>query len=122
MKIRNGFVSNSSSSSFMCLMKVEDVEETLKDMPEYVKVVVNELTYKVNVFGMELIGFESYHTHSYSSWEYTEIEYEGEYPEVESKYYPGEMNTLDDPSEAWSYFEEAFKDKGYEKFEHEIDM
>jgi len=42
MKIRNGFVSNSSSSSFVCIAKPGVIETALKEEDEITKKVVNE--------------------------------------------------------------------------------
>jgi hypothetical protein len=103
-------------------MKPEDVDTVLEDMPKYVKFVVNQLLHKVNVFGMDLLQFESYNTHSYSSWEYVDLdEYDGEYPQRKSEY-SDNIFTVDSPSEAWGMFKKAMKKAGYETYEYEIDM
>lgn len=56
MKIRNGFVSNSSSSSFVILVKPEDHAKALSQCNEFVKDVLSHLRWnKKKVFGQEVL-------------------------------------------------------------------
>ena len=61
MKIRQGFVSNSSSSSFIVTTTIENHERALKNLSPYVKKVLKEMKGdKSKAFGKELISFGYY--------------------------------------------------------------
>lgn len=55
MKIRNGFVSNSSSSSFVILLTKEQNEELLKNVDDYQRAILVELAEEKKAFGQDLI-------------------------------------------------------------------
>lgn len=60
MKIRNGFVSNSSSSSFVLLIPKTDYEKVTKDMTPFEKEVLNQLKIneKITFMNTEMVLFE----------------------------------------------------------------
>lgn len=53
MKTRSGFVSNSSSSSFVLIVPVEIHEKALSDVSPQVRDMVNRVTKQETVFGRE---------------------------------------------------------------------
>jgi hypothetical protein len=80
MKIRNGHVSNSSSSSFLLAVTKEVHEEVRERMHPYIIAVIDELSTSDNIFGQEVVKFESWCTPGSDSYEYKSVDYEGEIP------------------------------------------
>lgn len=74
MKIRNGFVSNSSSSSFVLAVKLEEHEKLIKNLSDFDKAVLKGLGKVKNVFGQKcfVIGDSmdsgGYHTICGEDW------------------------------------------------------
>lgn len=68
MKVRNGFVSNSSSSSFVIAVKKEVHEEVLKQLTEYDKDIIEQMAEKDTIFGTDVytIGALDVHGDCYS--------------------------------------------------------
>lgn len=60
MKIRSGFVSNSSSSSFVFIAEKNEFEETLKEMHEMIQYMLNHSSDKSTkeLFGKEVVFFQ----------------------------------------------------------------
>ena len=59
MKIRNGFVSNSSSSSYLILITKDDYDKMLGDLTDLEKMVLKELpSSSVKAFGMSMKTIE----------------------------------------------------------------
>ncbi len=54
MKVRNGFVSNSSSSSFVIAVKKDVHEKVLKQLTEYEKDVIEQIAEKDTIFGIDV--------------------------------------------------------------------
>lgn len=92
MKIRSGLVSNSSSSSFTCLVKKETYDKAIKEVHPYFKAVIETVSQKTKVFGLDAVCIETFDTPGGSMWEYTEIDYDGEIPNDKygDKMYEGE--------------------------------
>lgn len=69
MKIREGFVSNSSSSSFILLMDAEKVD-SIKDQLKPLELAMLEFaTTKSKAFGREVYLHTRSNTHGWSDWE-----------------------------------------------------
>ena len=87
MKIRTGFVSNSSSSSFIIITSKENHERVLKDLHPFYQEVIKIMSVEKNFFGKDMVytmnltdrGGNSTLFGEYSS--VSEIEYKGEKPE-----------------------------------------
>lgn len=74
MKIRNGFVSNSSSSSFTMIVDKELHDKVMEVLTHsYFKKVLSSISYEFNAFGKNLIE-TSYTNGNYSTFEYDRIE------------------------------------------------
>lgn len=80
MKIRNGFVSNSSSSSFVIAVKKEVHEEVLKQLTGYEKAIINDISQQDTIFGVEvfIIGDLDVHGCSYIFEDLSDYEEAGE--------------------------------------------
>lgn len=73
MKIRTGFVSNSSSSSFVALMSKEKYDELISKMDDPLhRAVVEELSSETTFMGKECVKY------SYMSGNYSYLEYMSE--------------------------------------------
>lgn len=88
MKIRSGFVSNSSSSSFLMLTRKEDHDEAMAKLTPFERKVIEYLIDNVKAFGLDLVelsiqnGEDFYTLGSFDSEKYRDImnEYEAKYP------------------------------------------
>jgi len=73
VKVRSGFVSNSSSSSFVLIAKKEDFDKVFAEADKYTQRVIKELGYEIRKFaGTEVVviaGMDG----NYSSFEYMSI-------------------------------------------------
>ena len=69
MKIRSGFVSNSSSSSFVAVVPMKIHEKVLEKNHPYVRAVVEALGSKRTVFGIECFVTSTYSDQGYGTWD-----------------------------------------------------
>lgn len=78
MKIRNGFVSNSSSSSFVVLTSIENHERAMEKLSEYERAVVDKIMYvrKDQLFGKTVMVGGYMDAHGYSSLDDIEVDVE----------------------------------------------
>lgn len=60
MKTRNGFVSNSSSSSFVAILREVDFNEFLKDQTAATKKLINSVVKKIKYCGIDSVIFSEY--------------------------------------------------------------
>lgn len=82
MKIRNGFVSNSSSSSFIMLVKEEDHLKALEKLEhDYYRAVADAIMIKDKCFGIDVrCDHYAWHDSGEHPYYYYEIEFDGEKP------------------------------------------
>ena len=114
MKIRNGFVSNSSSSSFVMLVTKEAHEKALKELTAYQKAVIDKITYEETLFGREAVSFSQWHSNGGSCWEYMELDVNEELIE------DGEDTDIWDIADKWKNLAIKYSAKG-ELFTHSED-
>ena len=108
MKFRKGFVSNSSSSSFVLVITKSAHERIMSRLHDYVKAVIEEMEPKEDIFmGSDVLAFSTFSDQGgYGTFDDISPEYEGEIP-------IGEWDDEMSPYEAWDvYKEEAKKEKG----------
>ncbi len=60
MKIRTGFVSNSSSSSFVCLYKKDEVDKLMHTLTGTERLVFDEVFGETEVFGQHCYLYDDY--------------------------------------------------------------
>lgn len=81
MKIRNGLVSNSSSSSFVIVVKKEAFEKALEKVHPYVKACAEEVFSEGSCFGVPVMQAMEINNAGYSTWEELYLKgYNGEIP------------------------------------------
>ena len=81
MKIRTGFVSNSSSSSFVIAVRKEAHEEALKQLTKYEKAIINDIAREDKIFDIEVFIIGDMTDMGGNSWTFEEFpiyEEEGE--------------------------------------------
>jgi hypothetical protein len=84
MKIRDGFVSNSSSSSFLLLTTVENYERAKANLTKFQLAVAEKMKTEVKVFGRDMVSFETW-TNQGCSWT-EDFWVEGDFDEDEDVY------------------------------------
>jgi len=75
MKIRIGFVSNSSSSSFVAVVPMKIHEKVLARTHPYVRAVVEVLGREKMVFGGKCFVTSTYSNQGYGTWDHIDIDY-----------------------------------------------
>ena len=79
MKTRTGFVSNSSSSSFVLITTKENHDKAMEKLSPYEKAVIKAIMEPDNVFGRKcMVGGEYSDNGGGGNLDYLEIEYEDE--------------------------------------------
>jgi hypothetical protein len=80
MKIRKGLVSNSSSSSFTCLIQKDAFDKAYKISDEYTKAVIKALSSEKDVFGMKLMLIETWDSDDYNIFEDLDLDFKDDIP------------------------------------------
>jgi hypothetical protein len=108
MKIRAGFVTNSSSTSYTIVIDTEYLNEVLAKLHPYVKAVVNALRDDQKFMGKK-VSILSYVSGNYDTLEYLDIKYKGDPDEEvdEDEWDDGRLSAY----QAMNKFEEALSDK-----------
>lgn len=83
MKIRNGFVSNSSSSSFVLLVDKDYYDETMKEQHPFLQSVGEQLGEVQQVFDRNVMVFSGMNTQDYSWLDDAYFNYKGSRGELE---------------------------------------
>lgn len=78
MKLRDGHVSNSSSSSFFLVTTKKNYEKCLKKASKYVQAVAKELAEKASLNGEEMITFATYSNQGNGTFSDMDVEAEPE--------------------------------------------
>lgn len=89
MKIRSGFVSNSSSSSFVVIAPKSVVDDTLHKMSTNEKAAVNWIKTEDKLFCGKMVSIFQGVTGNYSSWE--DFEYPEDVDEDDEDIYASEV-------------------------------
>jgi hypothetical protein len=86
MKTRNGFVSNSSTSSFVVVIKKEHHDKVMQEIHPYIKACIDALGCSVKKFnGDEVVSFGTLTTQGGSQWEYIDVEFDGDMGELDAE-------------------------------------
>jgi len=85
MKLRSGFVSNSSTSSFVLVTSVENHERILQQCTEYEKDVIKAMTMtrEHKLFGRDIVFMEEYSSSSW--WTLAELPFNEKWEEFEDE-------------------------------------
>jgi len=83
MKVRNGFVSNSSASSFVVLTTKANHDRVMEKLDDYHKAVVNAVSSEVRAFFMDMVVSETSMNQGGDCWEWVDIDFDGEIPKDE---------------------------------------
>jgi hypothetical protein len=114
MKIRNGFVSNSSSSSSVIIATKENYRRALEKVHPYVEAVIEALEPDESKFlGRDIISIATWDSHGGSQFDFLSISYNDDLPQIET--YTGKKRDMR-PQEAFYRFEEALEENGDEIF------
>ena len=77
MKVRQGFVSNSSTSSFVVVMKKEHYEKGLEMIHPYSKACIEALGHNSDIFlGEEVVSLGTMSTQGGSQWEWIDVDFD----------------------------------------------
>ena len=82
MKLRSGFVSNSSSSSFVILIEKDEHEKVLREVHPYIRAVIEAIAETNTLYNMPIVTVSTYNDQSgYNNLDDLDIDYNGGIPE-----------------------------------------
>lgn len=115
MKVRNGFVSNSSSSSFVLITTKENYEKAKAAATPYQIAVAEAMKSDEKLAGMDVVLFGTWNSHGCGWTEYLEVDYK---PEKKEKSKPDSDDDFEDEDE-YDEDEDEGNDvyEAWEKFE-----
>jgi hypothetical protein len=87
MKVRNGFVSNSSSSSFVVVIKKEVHDKVLPLLTDYQRMIIEQIAEKDKAFGMDVITIGDMTDHGGESQLFYDLPYDDEKNEEDDDNY-----------------------------------
>lgn len=107
MKTRRGFVSNSSSSSFVIVIKEEAFQLALQNKADWEREILDQMLPPDVCFGIQCrVGSKLNNAGGYSSWEELNIEFNSKYKEVNGFDDDADYGDVNDTG--MKYDEEAF--------------
>ena len=111
MKIRHGFVSNSSSSSFVVMMKKEHFDKAMEAIHPYYKACIEALGYSKDMFFEdEMITIGTLSVMDCSPWEYVDVNWDDDVPIVKNKWGEDEAQKYDSVEELINAVQELYGD------------
>ena len=121
MKIRNGFVSNSSSSSFLVMTTMRNHSRALEKLTDYeravIKAMIKEHSDTTSLFNQDMICIVSTNTENYCSM--SELKLEKKWKKYEEKENPGYYTDV--RNTAWERYQELVKENPEEVFDWEFE-
>lgn len=81
MKLRKGFVSNSSSSSFVLVTTKENHDKVYDKLSDFEKAVIKSITFETKVYGIDSIGYETWYDQGSSSYDHLDVDWDEDVPD-----------------------------------------
>ena len=115
MKIRNGFVSNSSSSSFFCVLSKKDHDKIMSELTKKQQKIINKYIENEKIGDMDVVGY-GYASDRNGGSLYSGDIYFNEYQEE------GDEIQYEDFDDATVAYEKSIKDAKIKTFKLDFDF